>query len=445
MKKILSIARKTITEFIRNRAFLFMLLIALSIMVAVSVLTPAISLEDKVKLVLRITFMLSGLFSASLIIFFIVTTTYRDIDEKTILTLFSKPVSRSVYIVGKSVGFIVISFIIVFSLAGISFLYLELAQGGTVTSTKLGNPIKYIRGDGPVITGETSRVDGIPGQTVAVGETANVEWLFNEIDHYPFKKETVNIGLRIGAINTGSNAGSAFVAVDVLNNESISLQETQYVYVGSMNPNSTITIDRELVKRNKSIKVRVTPEGRNFYIFPQKQDVTFMLTNTYSFTSNYFRAFGYIFFMVSLLSIITLSIAVVFGQKMALVLSFFAYVTGNTLAYLKDFGELIGMRSVAEMQSFVPGHGHLHQVETLSKLPDYLVSGFHITVLKKFVIYLSSLFPNLKKFDPSEYFLNGTYIDNVTFLVIIAYAGIYTTIFLIISWLCFRRRELVSR
>ncbi|GAB64203.1 MAG: ABC transporter permease [Candidatus Jettenia sp.] len=444
IKKIVTIAHGTLTEFIRNRIFFFLVIFGL-IIGGISSALPAMTSEDKIKLILRATITMVGLFSTLLIIYFIATSIYKDIEEKTIYTVFSRPTSRFVYLSGKAAGFFAIGFIIVFMLSGITLAYLMTIHGKSLAGTNIFRPVKYLKGKGPVIVGEAANLELISTGGRLIGDGSYAVWAFHDLDRVPFQGEKADISLKIGGVNAGTNAGSAFVGVDVLDAEDKSLQATHYAYVGNMNPDTRISIDRTIIEQNKRIKVKVFPSGKGYYIAPQKGDVAFLLRNQCSFYSNYFRSFGFVFFLVSLLSVITLSAASYFGQKMALVISFFAYITGNTLPYLKSFGNLIGMKSIEEMQAFIPGHGHLHQAETYSKLPKYLTDGAHIITLKKIIFYFSSAFPDFKRFDPTGYFLQGTYIDNIIFLKIIAYTAFYGIPFMLLAWLCFWKRELISR
>lgn len=444
VKKILAIAHGTLTEFIRNRIFLFLIIFGFAIG-GTSSLLPAISPEDKVKLILRVTFTMAGLFSVLLIIYFIAASISKDIEEKTVYTVFSRPIGRFTYISGKAAGFFAIAFIMVFTLSGVTLAYIRIIHGKSLTETESFMPVKYIKGHGPTTLGEVSHLEMTSTGVDLIGEGSSAVWTFHGLSQIPFKEDKVPISLKMGGVNVSTNAGAAFVGVDILDNSDKPLQPTQYAYVGSMNPNTIVTVDKGIVEQNKKIKIKISPSGKNSYISPQKDGATFMLRNHCNFYSNYFRAFGFVFLLVCLISVITLSAAAFFGQKMALVLSFFAYITGNTLPYLKSFGNLIGMKSIAEMESFVPGHGHLHQAETYSKLPQYLTDGHHITILKKLIISFSSIFPNFKRFDPTGYFLHGTYIDNAVFLQMIAYMVFYSSIFLLLAWLCFWKRELVNR
>lgn len=442
-KKILTIAYITLIEFIRNKAFSIMIIFGIAI-AGMSAMLPSITPEDKVKLILKMALLLTGIFSSGLIIFFVVLSINNDIEEKTILPLFAKPISRFTYIVGKAIGFIAVTFIMVATLSGPSLIYLKLIHGKALDNTRIVKPVKYIKCRKLMIVGEPPGTGDIFKESGLIGEGASAIWRFQGINRVRFNEEKVKISLKIRGLNVASNSGAAFVGADILDKDDKPLQDTQYAYVGDMNPDTTIVVDKGVVAKNRIIKVRVSPVGKNYYISPKKDDTTFMLKNRHSFYNNYFRSFGIVFFMVSLISVIALSITAIFGQKMSLLLSLFAYITGNTLVYLKSFGSLIGSKSIAEMQSFIPGHGHLHQVETLSKLPKYLTEGLHIAIMKRFFIYFSSIFPDFKRFDPTGYLLYGTYIDNFSLLQIIAYMMTYFAVFLVIAVICFWKRGLVK-
>jgi ABC-type transport system involved in multi-copper enzyme maturation permease subunit len=101
--RILAIARNTFTESIRQPIFVVMLAIGLALLV----INPALStytLDDDNKLLLDLglsTIFVSGLFLAA---FTATGVLSREIENKTVLTVISKPVSRPGFIAGKFLG-----------------------------------------------------------------------------------------------------------------------------------------------------------------------------------------------------------------------------------------------------------------------------------------------------------------------------------------------------
>ncbi len=105
MGKILAILATTFTETIRQPIYGIVLLSTLLLM-PINVGLAAFTLDDDNKLLVELglsTLLLSGLFLASFSASSVLT---REIDNKTVLTVVSKPVSRPMFLLGKYLGLI---------------------------------------------------------------------------------------------------------------------------------------------------------------------------------------------------------------------------------------------------------------------------------------------------------------------------------------------------
>ncbi|GJM24670.1 MAG: hypothetical protein DHS20C16_10850 [Phycisphaerae bacterium] len=105
MTKLLAILSTTFTETIRQPIYGIVLLTTLMLM-PLNVGLAAFTLADDNKLLLELglsTLLLSGLFLASFSASSVLT---REIENKTVLTVVSKPVSRPVFLMGKYFGLI---------------------------------------------------------------------------------------------------------------------------------------------------------------------------------------------------------------------------------------------------------------------------------------------------------------------------------------------------
>ncbi|NOX57409.1 MAG: ABC transporter permease subunit [Planctomycetes bacterium] len=105
MKKMLAIARATFVETTRQPIYGVVLLSTLFLM-PLNVGLAAFTLKDDNKLLMELglsTLLLSGLFLASFSASSVLT---REIENKTVLTIVSKPVSRPVFLMGKYLGLI---------------------------------------------------------------------------------------------------------------------------------------------------------------------------------------------------------------------------------------------------------------------------------------------------------------------------------------------------
>ncbi len=102
-QRFYTIARSTFVETIRQPIYGVILLVT-AILLILNVSLAAFTLDDDDKLLLDLglsTLLLSGLFLAA---FSATGVISREIDNKTVLTVISKPISRPVFILGKFAG-----------------------------------------------------------------------------------------------------------------------------------------------------------------------------------------------------------------------------------------------------------------------------------------------------------------------------------------------------
>ena len=105
MLRLYSVAANTFTETIRQPIY-GVILLATVILLILNVSLAAFTLDDDNKLLLDLglsTLLLSGLFLAA---FSAAGVLSREIDNKTVLTVVSKPISRPTFLLGKFLGLI---------------------------------------------------------------------------------------------------------------------------------------------------------------------------------------------------------------------------------------------------------------------------------------------------------------------------------------------------
>lgn len=101
--RFLTLARATFLETIRQPIFGILLLVTAGLLI-LNVSLAGFTLDDDDKLLLDLglsTLLLSGLFLSAFSASGVIS---REIDNKTVLTVISKPVSRPVFILGKFAG-----------------------------------------------------------------------------------------------------------------------------------------------------------------------------------------------------------------------------------------------------------------------------------------------------------------------------------------------------
>lgn len=118
MKKLFTISYYTVIESIRNKIFCVILLFALLIM-ASSIIFSQISGEVPGRIIINVGIGAIELFALLIAIFGAVRLVIQEIENKSIHVVLSKPLKRSIYLLGKYIG-----------IAGVILLNILIMFGG---------------------------------------------------------------------------------------------------------------------------------------------------------------------------------------------------------------------------------------------------------------------------------------------------------------------------
>lgn len=105
MKSIWAIAKYTVLEQIRNRLYLVILLFG-GIILAASLLLGALAPGHKVRVVMDLGLVAIELFALAAAVFGAVTLVLQEMESKTIYLILTRPIHRSVYILGRYLGLV---------------------------------------------------------------------------------------------------------------------------------------------------------------------------------------------------------------------------------------------------------------------------------------------------------------------------------------------------
>ncbi|MEM7229947.1 MAG: ABC transporter permease [Planctomycetota bacterium] len=126
IEQFLAIVRNTLFESIRQPIMLVLLLVG-AILIVLSNLLAGFTMENDQKMFIDIGLATVFLFGALLASFIATSVLTREIENKTALTVVSKPVSRTIYVLGKYAG-VAIAMIIGVLFLGFVFLLVEQHQ-----------------------------------------------------------------------------------------------------------------------------------------------------------------------------------------------------------------------------------------------------------------------------------------------------------------------------
>ncbi len=121
MKKIVTIAGNTFKEAIRDRILYSLILFAI-LMIASSLVFSTISAQQYNKIVRDLGLTSISLFGILISLFLGMGLVNKEIEKKTVYNIFSKPVKRFEFIIGKYVGLAFTLFVITVSMSVILFL-----------------------------------------------------------------------------------------------------------------------------------------------------------------------------------------------------------------------------------------------------------------------------------------------------------------------------------
>ena len=127
--RLKAIALNTFKEAVRNKVFY--LLVVLGIVTALSSqVISMLTLGDKIKVLKDVGLAAIDFFCVLIAVFTGINLVYKEIEKKTIYNIISKPISRSVFILGKFFGLALTLLVALVSMAAIFFFFLFISAGG---------------------------------------------------------------------------------------------------------------------------------------------------------------------------------------------------------------------------------------------------------------------------------------------------------------------------
>jgi ABC-type transport system involved in multi-copper enzyme maturation permease subunit len=140
MKVIFAIAHSTWKEFVRDKVFFIVLLVALFIL-GFSYFLSTLTIIENRKIMLDFGFAAASFAGLATSVFLGVVSMAREIENRTIYTILTKPVSRASYVFGKFLGsgsvLFAVHILLSLTIWGILFLIGERAPSGFLSCMTL--------------------------------------------------------------------------------------------------------------------------------------------------------------------------------------------------------------------------------------------------------------------------------------------------------------------
>jgi ABC-type transport system involved in multi-copper enzyme maturation permease subunit len=129
LRRILAIARNTFREAVRDRV-LYNLVIFVLLLTAGAIFVGELSAGEEAKIIIDLGLSASLLFGAFISIFVGVGLVYKEIERRTVYAIFSKPVGRGEFLLGKYLGLCLTLLVnVVVMGAGVSLALIYVRRG----------------------------------------------------------------------------------------------------------------------------------------------------------------------------------------------------------------------------------------------------------------------------------------------------------------------------
>lgn len=133
-RRVSTLAWATLTELIRLKVFYFLLIFAL-LVIGNSAFMAQLSFQEEFQMLKDVSLGAMGIFTALLAILGTAMLLPKDIEERTIYTILSKPVPRFEYLLGKLLGMFLLLFFSVLLMSGLFLAVLWFREQGLIAET----------------------------------------------------------------------------------------------------------------------------------------------------------------------------------------------------------------------------------------------------------------------------------------------------------------------
>lgn len=391
---------------------------------------PVIPTTDEpdamVKMLLVVFFQVVVLLCITGVILLSATSLPHEIEDKTIYGILSKPVSRLKIIVGKIIGFALLSALLLvilglFNLVSIQYRASNLPEEyrGIVKARSEFAASHFS------IQGKLHHAhQGIAW--IAGGRSGVARWQFSNIKKPPENASGFEIEVNLKLESSRGFVDTIPLMVRV--EDEISGRGKTEVILAKVDKPCMLKIDPEIVEENTALNITAFPILTTDYLGVTQMDVKVFLIQR-GFVSNYGKAVLLTFLKFLLIVIIAVMGSTCLSAPVSMVAAFVVFLCGHILEFMKDFSLLIQDH-----------HAHEHAVPGVLKTPNILLVYMDYLV-KKPLEWICYILPDFKRFDSLKFLLKGVNIPFETVGVSFGYTAVYAGMCLFLSAMILKKRE----
>jgi hypothetical protein len=172
--QIAAIARNTFTELVRQKIFYIILVFALCALGS-SVFMARLTFQEEFQMLKDVCLGAMSIFTSLLAILATANFLPKDLEERTIYNILSKPVPRFVYLLGKLAGIILLLLLFTFLMSGVFCLVLWLRERAVLAETQaqfVDGPAEELTAALKAVSAATFNVNLVPGVLVIFVKSA---------------------------------------------------------------------------------------------------------------------------------------------------------------------------------------------------------------------------------------------------------------------------------
>jgi len=435
VKTVVTLAKHTFKESLRKKTPLVIFFLALILLGCMQFL-PAVTPDDRLKLVQIVSSKATTFFAMVVAIFLAAASIPTDIEDKTVYSILTKPVSRMAYILGKSLGLILVagSLLLVMSLLSygvVRLVALQAATKGLKEPLMAKMPLYPSRLIYRVEGEEPSQVP--PGKMVGLTGPRKVEaqWQWEGIKMSDFPPGEITLEGKF-LVEGGIRGGRMkFVAVNLASGQK---EET----IGQPIPHETFTVSfpSSILRPGGTLKIIASTAESGVYFGVALRSVA-LLRNPASFTINFLKSTILIFLQLLVMVPIAVVGASFLSAPVSVTFSFFIYFCTNMVELMRGLAH--GLTEPGTGVFGITTLGHMHGP---AEIPEHgLMVRIINTAIKYFIYGISYILPDFSKFAPANFLADKINIPLKDLLLLLAYALLYAASLSGIAFLMFRRRE----
>ena len=428
MQQISVIARQTFKEAVRNKILFVFIILGLTT-ICCSVFMPVVGDgREKIKIVESMCFRSITFFGTLAAILLSASSIPTDIENGVLSTVTTKPVQRTTIILGKIIGFIYIIGVVLIVMGGVSYALIKFTA---LKQSPQGNSELVAREqfdpDTLQITGEPTRKIGNVSWIEGGGKGSSV-WKFKGLYS---KDRNDDLEIKADFLVESKKRYDWGIPVNIkIINHVTGKVLTESIEI-SRNKPGLLRLNGESLEGSGELTIVVSPENSGDYIGISSDSLRVFFGKK-SFGYNFLKGLTIISFQFFLMVIIAVLGSTFLSLPVNILFCLFVFFCGNITDFMRDLSTVINVFET---------HEHEHGLSALMKKSNVFVILLDY-VIRKPILLLSYILPDLRNFSVGKYFTDGINIPCKTVFMSFGYAVLYTFFCLPVSFVVFKRREM---